>query len=213
MTKIVLLNGPIGCGKTELSNVLVDDFHFKTKRCKDKLHELTKSFFCIESENYDEIYESRVLKEAPSPLFTITQEAYEKLCTALGGGSLARVNVRGVTVELSLRLAMIYVSEVVCKPTFGSDYFGKARAADLHRELHVVDDSVGFVDELKPTIDLLGQENCLLIRVHGRGTFEGDSRSYIPDGVLEHTMDIDNTGSLTDFLKEGTARVINWLVL
>jgi hypothetical protein len=210
MTKIVLLNGPIGCGKTELSNVLVEGFGFSAKRCKDKLHELTMSFFCVDSEEYWRIYEDRVFKESPSPIFTLKWEAYEKLCKALGGGSLDSINLKGAVVELSLRLAMIYVSEVLCKPTFGSDYFGVARAADLHRELQVVDDSVGFVEELIPTIDMLGQENCLLVRVHGRGTFEGDSRRYIPDGVVNNTIDIDNTGTLEEFLSESVGNILKW---
>jgi hypothetical protein len=46
-------------------------------------------------------------------------------------------------------------------------------------------------------------ENILLIRIHRDGyTFEGDSRDYIPDGVITNTVDIDNNGTLEDYLKK-----------
>lgn len=210
-SKIVLLNGPIGCGKTDLSNVLVDSFGFTEKRCKDKLHELTKSFFCVAPDIYESMYSSRYLKETPSRIFNITWGAYEKLCKALGGVSIKNVETYRDSVDLSLRLAMIYVSEVICKPTFGNTYFGKARAASIEEGTLVVDDSVGFAEELGPTVDKLGQKNCLLVRVHGRGTFEGDSRSYIEDGVVNNTIDIYNSGTLQEFLTSGVDTVSEWV--
>jgi hypothetical protein len=109
----------------------------------------------------------------------------------------------GYTVNLSIREAMIYVSEVICKPRFGDDFFGRARAAKLIPQLTYIDDSCGFVEELPPLIERVGQDNILLIRIHRDGcTFDGDSRKLISDGVITNTFDVYNNGSLEDYFKK-----------
>ena len=66
--------------------------------------------------------------------------------------------------------------------------------------LHIDDSASAFnidgdivCDEVPPLIEKLGQENVLLIRIHREGfTFEGDSREYVPDGVVYNTIDLYN---------------------
>jgi hypothetical protein len=105
---------------------------------------------------------------------------------------------------------MIYVSEVIVKPRWGEDWFGKERVRyirsveDTYSEnsssILFTDDSCAFIDELRPLIKHITQENILLIRVHREGyTFEGDSRRYIPDGVIYNTYDVDNNGSEQEY--------------
>jgi hypothetical protein len=107
-------------------------------------------------------------------------------------------------IYLSQREAMIYISEVVMKPKFSNNYFGVARAKAIQDGEIAVDSSTGFVEELPPLIERLGQENILLIRIHREGTtFEGDSRNYIPDGVITNTVDVNSVyGELTKYLED-----------
>ena len=88
----------------------------------------------------------------------------------------------------------------MCKPTFGNQYFGAARAKTIKPNELAIDDSCGFADEIKPTLDKLGKDNVLLIRVRGRGSFDGDSRSYIPDGVVPQTIDVTNATTIDRYL-------------
>lgn len=118
-------------------------------------------------------------------------------------GTVIVKNTGNRNVKLSIREAMIFVSEVMCKEKFGLDYFGVARANSVRHAEVIVDGSTGFVEELPPLIEKLGQENILLIRVHRNGcTYDGDSRNYIPDGVIHNTIDIDNNSSLGGYFNQ-----------
>lgn len=200
MSKLILLNGPIGCGKTEAVKALSDRFWpVMQAYCKDHLHSLTISLFDVSTAAYWTIYNDRTLKEQPQPEFQLCLEEYNKLAKLLG----KPVRVSPSKVMISIREAMIYVSEIVCKPAFGEDYFGRVRANSLDLDKHsgiYVDDSAGFEEEVPPAIEKLGEDNILLIRVRGRGTFDGDSRSYLPDGLCKHTVDVYNTASLQEFV-------------
>lgn len=218
MSKIILFNGVKSLGKDEAITYLRSlGYPLVRREAKGKLHELTMAFFCIQPERYWKIYEDRVLKEAPLTEFHIhldfdehyyleemldynlTDEWEDGHPRLLGNtsGSLCEVN-------LSIREAMIYISELVMKPRLGKNYFGVARAKAIQDGEIAVDSSTGFVDELPPLIERLGQENILLIRVHREGTtFEGDSRNYIPDGVINNTVDVNSVyGELTEYLEE-----------
>lgn len=204
MTKLVLLNGPKECGKSELvkalkalTNNTVD------RRTKDKLFELTIAFFCLTEEQFWTIYNNRVMKETPHQLFTVTRNAYDFVRTHL---ELPLVQDTDMC-QLSCREALIYVSEVITKPTFGQDYLGVARAKSIQPGEFAIDDSAGFDDELPPSIEKLGQDNVLLIRIYGRGSFEGDSRKYISNGVVRNTVDLYNTGSEEDFQREALRHI------
>jgi hypothetical protein len=200
-SKIILLNGPKTCGKNitvdrikELSSVEVVD-----KRCKDHLFTLTAALFRMTMEEFNTHYECRETKETAKEEFTIDYKEFNRLAPHLGVCELIGTGM----VALSVREALIYVSEVVCKPAFGSDYFGVVRAESIdtsNDNTRAIDDSCGFDDEIPPTIDKLGMDNIMLIRIHSRGSFDGDSRNYISDGVVDNTLDIYNETTEEEFL-------------
>ena len=208
MSKLIILSGPIGCGKTELGKAFIrrgfSDRDFS--RCKDKLFELTMSFFNIQSERFWEIYEDRNLKETPLDEFKVKHTRAVILNMKIKSESLlSRVLEKKEYTLLTCREAMIYISECICKPTFGEDYFGVARANSLSDifTTYVDDSAFGTADEILPAIEKLGMKNIMLIRVHGRGTFDGDSRKYVPDGIIDNVVDIDNDGTLEEFIEKG----------
>jgi len=216
MSKIILLNGPIECGKNTavdhlnrvLSSPLVD------RRCKDHLFTLTQNFFCVSEEQFFSIYEDRTVKEEPCSLFMISMEQFLELRKVTGNTIKDRWlenTTSGHNISISVREALIFVSEVICKPTFGKDYFGVARAKSIPEGEFCVDDSCGFDEEIAPTLTKLGVDNTLLIRVKGRGTYCGDSRSFISDGVVPLTIDVDNSSTEKDFLDSVEKIVRNFL--
>lgn len=210
MTKMLFLNGPIGCGKSELVKYLKQRGPWVDRRCKDKLFTLTQQLFCVSEERFWEVYDNRELKESPLPDFKLELTEYNRLCKITGKPKIVRYGLPKF-IEISVREAMIYVSECVVKPAFGDDYFGIARAESLQDGEWAVEDSCGFILELEPTLEKLGQENCLLIRIHGRGTFAGDSRNYIPDEVVDNTVDVVNSGTEQEFHEECYKQILHWL--
>jgi hypothetical protein len=208
MSKIILLNGPIKCGKNTAVARIKDlmETPVVDRRCKDHLFTLTQQFFCLTPDEFFTIYNNRALKEKPLPAFAVSIEAYNAVAPVIGASPYERVHLsEGSLVTLSVRGAMIYVSEVICKPTFGQDYFGKARARTIGLSgigECAIDDSCGFDGEIPPTTDKVGMGNTMLIRIRGRGDFNGDSRRFISDGVVTNTVDIYNEGTEEEFLQE-----------
>lgn len=220
--KVVLLNGPLKCGKDVAAEYISEHLraYNPTKaECKEWLHTLTQALFCISEEEYWDIYDNRETKELPMERFTVTNEAARDLWHVLGSEPLLKricdVPNKG-DVQLSIREAIIYTSEIVAKPLYGENIFGVKRAHKVGSyddpRLFIDASSAAFVvegevkaDEVGPLIDLVGQENILLLRIHSeeRGcTFEGDSRRYIPDGVLDNTIDVYNNDTLDSYLEE-----------
>lgn len=207
-SKAILFNAPKLAGKdfaiNHLKGVLASPL--VTREAKDKLHLLTREFFCLSEQRYWEIYNDRSLKEAPLEEFNI-QFDFQDLThlSAILGYEVDGIqrNPTGYSRNLSIREAMIYVSEVICKPRFGDNYFGIARAKSVLDNEIIVDGSCGFEEELPPLIERLGQDNILLIRVHRNGcTFDGDSRNWIADGVIRNTVDVYNNGSEESYLRQ-----------
>jgi hypothetical protein len=202
--KMLLMNGPLKCGKDVALDYLKDNYfpQMVRREAKDKLHELTISFFNVTEEFYWTTYNDRSVKEAPLPEFSIKTGMLQKL-----GEIIPEVLDRGQKseyTELSIREAMIFVSEVICKPVFGKDYFGVCRADNIDKGELSFDGSCGFQEELPPLIGKLGQDNIMLLRIHRPGYEFGDndSRSYMPDGVIENTLDICNDGTEQEYYEE-----------
>ena len=226
--KMIFFNGPKGCGK----NTLVEackEIDWQDISCKLPLYTLVQKMFNVDEETFWKIYTDRILKELPSSQFRVCLSHTDLLSLvqiigrdAIDPDDLSRdfkfdMDKNSVTLNLSVREAMIYVSEVIIKPRWGEDYFGKARMDLILHPYNTVyyDDSAasfnGDTVELNAAIEHFGQENCLLVRIYGRGSFEGDSRGYIPDGVLSNVIDINNEGTLGDFLVKGQEKIYNWL--
>lgn len=216
--KIILCSGAAGCGKGTLLNSVSNAIAavaitkgrvppiWKDASCKTHLYKLVQDFFLVSEERFWEIYNDRAMKEKPLPefrvnlLFTEYLELEEKYGWDLGLSG---------EVDLSCRQAMIYISELWMKPKFGADFFGRAR-------MHLIknssadtfyDDSSscfnGDSSELDGLVEHFGEDNILLINILGRGTFNGDSRSYHPKGTIKNTYELWNTGTEQEFLEEG----------
>lgn len=220
MSKLLILNAPKGAGKSVLRDRIFDElfdtFTLEDAACKERLYDLTMEIFMVDSHTFWEIYNDRELKEKPNKAFVITRDAYSVLCRTLNVDSIPHgTHERGVTI--SIRHAMIYVSECVAKPMFGRNYFGLCRAKRLYEAESAVfidDSALGSLDEIYPAIDRLGAENIIIMRIYGRGDYTGDSRSYIDEKMLPksiNVIDITNNSDLETFLNEGMSKL--WEVL
>ncbi len=208
--KMILLNGAKSCGKNTLletffnhtySKYWQEDITWVDASCKVHLYKLVQDFFLISEERFWEIYNDRELKEKPLPEFAINlhwaeEMELEELVGEIGSS------------WLSIRQAMIYLSEVIIKPRMGTDFFGRARLALIKQSppasIYYDDSSSCFngdCSELNGLVEHFGEDNILLIRIKGRGSFEGDSRSFIPDGVVKHTVDLWNDRDEDSFLE------------
>jgi hypothetical protein len=199
-SKIILLNGPKACGKNVAVDRIRESINVVDRRCKDHLFIATSVLFKMTMEEFNVHYECRETKETPKDEFSITIREFNRLAPVIGQMG-CDPQLEG-EVRLSVREALIYVSEIVCKPAFGRDYFGIARAESINLTGMecAIDDSCGFDDEIEPTIERLGMDNVMLIRILGRGNFDGDSRNYISDGVVDNTVDVYNEDTEERFL-------------
>lgn len=125
----------------------------------------------------------------------------------------------------SYRQWQIDFSEVLMKPLYGEDVFGRlfcARIAQYESDwdqkyfmepIIVVPDS-GFQIELKSLNKYLPEADWKLIRLHRNGTdFSGDSRSYLQDlgdSKLDHAIDVDNNGTRQQLLEAGLTIIKEW---
>lgn len=176
MHKFLLLNGPPHCGKDTVTSELVQYIQFQhikfagpMKRALAALLDIPESAI----ENYKDI-QSVVLQHTG----TTTKEHRD-----------------------TLRQYLIAMSEDFLKPRYGNDFFGRVfwqHAKNSALPLIVASDC-GFVEEVERVVSNAGKRNCILVRIHRSGcTFDGDSRSYMPDGLCD-TWDINNDGTIYDF--------------
>ena len=234
--KMLLLSGPKLCGKGTLLQECLSQYQYshdvcvKEAACKGHLYKLVQDIFLISEERFWEIYNDRELKEKPMPEFriTLTSTEYKSLEKIVGSLTIPGCNLiyslnkpkEPVHINLSVRNAMIYVSEVFIKPRFFMSYFGRARMLEIEKKVKSMgrkygeldyifyDDSSasfqGSPDELVGLEDYFGEDNILLINIRGRGEFGvGDSRNYHADGIVKHTVDLWNTGTEEEFLEKG----------
>jgi len=198
---IILLNGPMGCGKGEAYKFIRAIYNAKDGRVKKRLHEIASAIFQVPHE----FWEKRDGKETPNPKLRVYCRDSRKLAPL---GAIARkLHHPEDMYELSPRQALIYVSEVLCKPMFGQNYFGLERLKLLTESGLYVDDSAGFQEELEG----LDPAKVLIIQVMGRGKFgPNDTRSYVHLPGAFHVA-INNTGTLAEFLKAVERTVDEWI--
>lgn len=154
---IVLFNGPPRSGKDFAADYF-KDLGFKHLSFKYQLYKETIKYFDVDARWFMDRYDNRAEKEVPSAL--------------LG--------------HMSVREAMIYVSEKVIKPKKGLDYFGKqvADEIDLERDYCISDG--GFIDELLPVINKVGSDNFVLVQLTREGCdYSTDSRRYFDGNVVK----------------------------
>lgn len=164
MAKVIILNGPAGCGKDTLAMALVEmGFAKGTTSFKNPMFNIALA--ALGPDAYHEFldgYDDRARKEKPE----------------------------GFLNGLSRRQFMIAISEQFIKPVLGSDYFGKYLAENLPDgdDVFVVSDG-GFASEVAPIF--AAGHDVRIVRLHREGyTFEGDSRGYLYgiEGVVHHDV-------------------------
>jgi hypothetical protein len=163
-SKVILLNGPPGCGKDYVGKLIAD-------RYLGRVH-------------VDKF--ARVLKEATHALYGILvhgrpapHDWFEKTKDVPNGSLFG----------LTPRQAYIAVSETYMKRHHGDRIFGELLVRDLKiraagSDFIVITDS-GFRGEAEVVVDAFGAANCLMLQIHRSGcSFDGDSRNWVDLGDL-----------------------------
>ena len=181
--KAILLNAPVASGKDYAAARLMHSLKAQHGEFKQTIFDIAKAITGLSDEEFFGIYNDRESKEVPQVKF-------------LG---------------LSPRGLMIWISEEVCKPKFGNQYFGKPAAARIDTKTGCVFSDSGFSDEVYPIAEKLGAENLFIVRFNRLGSqFEqNDSRKFLrqqdcPSGV--NFLDLKNDGDINEFCNE----ITNW---
>ena len=162
---IVLFNGPPRSGKDAAADYFKDK-GWKHLSFKYQLYKETARYFDVDYDWFMERYDDRNVKEVPH--------------MDLG--------------HMSCREAMIYVSEIIVKPKRGLDYFGNqvANEIDLNKNYAISDG--GFVDELIPIINKIGDNNFILVQLTRDGCdYSSDSRRYFDGDVQQEYINSHRT--------------------
>ena len=166
--RIVILNGPPGCGKDTIGGALLGiRSGCVLTSFKYDLYRVTAEHYRMELEELLRVAQDRELKEEVHPSLGVTP-----------------------------REALIHVSEDICKPRLGKGYFGvKAlqRVESIKYLNEVIFTDGGFTEEVE--VFLAAGYEVVIVQLHGRGSFEHDSRRYIeidhPDCTIHKVQLVD----------------------
>lgn len=211
--KAIIFNAPPRTGKDVASEHLIKILNEKQpnvahhRTFKHGLIKLCASLYGMTVEEFLEGY------DAKSP-FSETGWHKDNMCMGIASKEDRHGDL--VFKRYSQRSSLIHISENVIKPVFGKDAFGKALVESLPEEgIVVISDCGGFVDEIKPVVENIKQENVLFIRIHREDMdFSDDSRSYFDVSKINdkiEVFDVDNNGTLEDFIENVENIVKNWL--
>lgn len=154
---IILFNGPPGSGKDHAADFF-KQHGFKHLSFKYQLFKETMKYFSVDSKWFMDRYNNRSEKEVPTSLLN----------------------------HMSCREAMIYVSEKIIKPRSGLDYFGKLVADEININKDYAISDGGFIDELIPVVEKVGNDNFVLVQLTRDGhDFSSDSRRYFDGNVVQ----------------------------
>ncbi len=154
---IVIFNGPPGSGKDEAA-AFFKRRGFAHLSFKHHLFRETIKEFDVDTIWFMDGFNNRDLKEVPEE------------------------DLRG----MSRRQAMIHTSEEIVKPKYGKSYFGDQVASQVeYNEKYAISDG-GFVEEIEPLLDKVGEENVILVQLVREGcSYRSDSRRYFNGSVFK----------------------------
>jgi hypothetical protein len=163
--KVLILNGPPGCGKDTIAKLLCEMAPVLQGEFKEVLYEETANFlnniaaYCHTNRDF--------IKNTAQSIRYRNEQRQLKEEPWLGG--------------LSVRRWLQITSEMVVKKDRGQDYFGVASADLWHSKGtdYVISDG-GFIEEVNAVVDRFGVENVHVIRLGREGfQFGTDTRTYI----------------------------------
>jgi hypothetical protein len=191
---VVILNAPPGAGKDTVARALCEAAGADHLEFKSHLRKCTALLFGVDLDWFLRAADDRDLKDVETPLLTLLRYNYLPLSEAMGRDYPPLVE----TLQLSPREALIYTSEVVIKPSFGADYFGRMAANSIDLPWGSVFSDGGFIEEVSPVLDKIGHGNLFIIKFTGQGgtSFEGDSRNWLPDIEGAHVLETTNDGTV-----------------
>ena len=179
MKKVIILNGPAGCGKDTLAGLMEESAGFEVHSFKKPMFDIAAVMLGpVKFEQFMSLYNDRDTKEIP--------------CDLLG--------------QMSPREFFIHISESFVKPIMGKQHFGYLASQGVHDSMsHVVFSDGGFPDEVEA---LVFSEHSVyevyVVRLHREGfTFEGDSRNYIK--LFDKLRDCGNYTEIDMYLTSGNA--------
>ena len=184
---IVIFNGPPASGKDEAASLFKEQFGFGNLSFKYQLFKETIEHFKVDKEWFMEGYNDRSQKE--------------KKEFALG--------------NRSRREAMIHVSEDIIKPRNGKSFFGWKVSKEIEEGKHYAIADGGFIEELEPIIEKVGNENIIIVQLTREGhDYSTDSRRYFNGNLIKEIAigfetKIDKAYVLKEDLNIRTYRVHN----
>jgi hypothetical protein len=163
--KVLILNGPPGCGKDTIAKLLCKMAPVLQGEFKEVLYEETAKLLRSIGSSFSD--DPKDYSITTSDVRRSNEDRDSKEQPFVGG--------------LSVRRWLQITSEMVVKKDKGQDYFGVA-AADLWHSKgtdHVISDG-GFIEEVDAVVDRFGVENVHVLRLYRAGfEFGTDTRKYI----------------------------------
>lgn len=156
----IFLNGPPSCGKDYLADRLVESNRLGIHKYKfaDTLKRMAHEI-------------SGLVDVAPDYFEKVKDEPNTRMPFSPEKGR-----------NLTPREFYIELSEMILKPRFGKDFFGRVmrnRLIEAGDSGVIVFSDSGFLEEATPVIDHIGAENCIVFHIYANGCdFRADSRSY-----------------------------------
>jgi hypothetical protein len=163
--KVLILNGPPGCGKDTIAKLLCKMAPVLQGEFKEVLYEETAKLLRSIGSSFSD--DPKDYSITTSDVRRSNEDRDSKEQPFVGG--------------LSVRRWLQITSEMVVKKDRGQDYFGVASADRWHSKGtdHVISDC-GFIEEVDAVVDRFGAENVYVIRLHREGfSFAVDTRYYI----------------------------------
>jgi len=178
MTRLVLFNGPPGCGKDTIVRGLTQYLKFSHLKFAAPIKRMACGLLDCDMS----------WLEANKDTFIIPF------------GYKHDITLRQFLIELSEKFFKPLYGDNV----FGNLLWNEVKRAP--NKLVLVSDC-GFHSEVHRVVGNAGKANCLIVRIHRSGhNFVGDSRSYLEDGICK-TVDVYNTHT-SHWLTIASLRVI-----